>query len=309
MRFAQLSGGRLKDKLMAKLYIHIGLPKTATTTLQTDFFQLLDSKSIKYVGVRQPRSISADPEYDAFIKAIYQGTGIAEVREMFSRVLEGGTSLLLSEEMITVSQVGATWQDKLVNCAEILDGFDYKILVTVRDPVSAMFSYYVELISQYSFQKEGFVDIALHDEAMKIYHSNYFFNWLFGVFERERVCIVSFEDIISGKFSRLVSFFDGMNSSFQSISLTNQNVKRTTDELVFTGRKRTPLMMVERWLDLRGWVKCKKILKWRAFQPLLKLSGKLSLGEIVVRRPSDDERQYLCKELEEEIKFHQTIVT
>ena len=42
--------------MSGKLFVHIGLPKTATTTLQIEFFPELANGGIRYLGVFQPRS-------------------------------------------------------------------------------------------------------------------------------------------------------------------------------------------------------------------------------------------------------------
>ena len=53
---------------MPQIYVHIGLPKTATTTLQTQV--LMPHTGWCYVGTRLPRILNVDPTFavlDAFV--------------------------------------------------------------------------------------------------------------------------------------------------------------------------------------------------------------------------------------------------
>ena len=54
---------------MPQIYVHIGLPKTATTTLQTQAFQ--HHNGWEYLGTRTPRMLNADPTFkvlEAFVQ-------------------------------------------------------------------------------------------------------------------------------------------------------------------------------------------------------------------------------------------------
>ena len=53
---------------MPQIYVHIGLPKTATTTLQTQAFE--HHKGWAYLGTRTPRMLNVDPTFktvEAFV--------------------------------------------------------------------------------------------------------------------------------------------------------------------------------------------------------------------------------------------------
>ena len=72
--------------------------------------------------------------------------------------------------MLTVSSGSITWRRKLANVAEFLARIDHRVLVTVRDPVEGMFSYYVELYHRFRSRGKSFEQVALYDEAMEIFH-------------------------------------------------------------------------------------------------------------------------------------------
>ena len=70
---------------VARLYVHIGLPKTATTALQQDLFPRLESKTFSYVGVFQPREAAEQRQlYTDFCNAATRGEGIEPVVEFLT---------------------------------------------------------------------------------------------------------------------------------------------------------------------------------------------------------------------------------
>jgi len=136
-----------EKNLTGKIIVHIGLPKTATTTLQSDFFPVFVNDFIEYWGVCQPRGKRGQSNaYFNFYRAVDTGLRVGEVRKELELKIAQGKTVIFSEEMITVSSTtSSTWREKLKNLGNILKGLQYDIVVTVRDPIPALFSYYVEL--------------------------------------------------------------------------------------------------------------------------------------------------------------------
>ena len=65
---------------MPQIYVHIGLPKTATTTLQTQAFQ--HHKGGLYLGTRTPRMLNADPTFRCWRPMCSRGEGaLSSVQE------------------------------------------------------------------------------------------------------------------------------------------------------------------------------------------------------------------------------------
>ena len=119
---------------MARIFIHIGLPKTATTTLQKQVFSNKSNNSLNYLGVYQPRSIKQNALYRHFYKAIYSGKELSRVQKMLQNELNKGKDLLISEEMIVLSTFENRWRKNIENLYEVIKAFDYLIIVTVREP-------------------------------------------------------------------------------------------------------------------------------------------------------------------------------
>lgn len=180
---------------MAKVFIHIGLPKTATSSLQKKFRDLKEA-SFKFYGVHQPRSESQSEDFKLFYKYIITGKGKEEVIDAFSRDINNGLKILISEEMILVSRESISWRKKLMRLSDLIKSFDYQIIVTIREPAKAMFSYYVERLDYFKGLEKEFNNDAIMDESMQIYHYNTFFNFLYDLFKKEKIFVKKFESII-----------------------------------------------------------------------------------------------------------------
>lgn len=190
--------------MTGRIIVHIGLPKTATTALQHDLFPQLANPSTLYLGVRQPRE--GNPQhhlYKDFIAAVNGAETMETVREELRRHMNDGQTLLLSEEMLTVSQPGISWRHKLRRLALLLKDLDYALIVTVREPATALFSYYAELYPQFS-RRGSFMECALQDDDMRIYHYQSLSDALLNVFERDRITVLSFEDIVENRLDNLI---------------------------------------------------------------------------------------------------------
>lgn len=87
-----------------RVYIHIGLPKTATTTLQLDYFPHVNNDKFQYLGVFQPRGQEVpDPLFTKVISAARLGNGLEEAnQDLKERLNTGQRSIIISEEMLTV---------------------------------------------------------------------------------------------------------------------------------------------------------------------------------------------------------------
>ena len=274
-----------------RVVVHIGLPKTATTTLQTDFFPNVQSSHIRYLGVRQPRDTQTqDLTYSTFIDSINSGE-VSECREMFRDLLSVKKTVVLSDEMITVSHNGITWREKLTNLSTILKGFDYVIVFTVREPVSAMFSYYVEINRHASENLSDLVSFAMCDERMEIYHYGKLIQELLERFDRDKIVAIKFEDIIDGRLDALSGLLDITIDTDNKQLFQARNKRVDTETYVYSGRNLTIIDIIK--IILRG-------LKINESSLALKIKAKYSglilrLNRLVITRQkiyklSEDER-------------------
>jgi hypothetical protein len=216
-----------------KIFVHIGLPKTATTSLQTDFFPKLASGDIEYLGVVQPRNKPAqDSTYRTFLTALNRRQGIDELRKILSLKLKN-QSLILSEEMITVSGARSTWKEKIANLNEILEGLDYEVIVTVREPAAALFSYYCEIYPKLGGKAGSFVECALESEIMHIFHYGKLITELLAHFTPERLHCFKFEDLIANGTRDIARLVTGSAAADHLALPGNRNQRpKTLDHVV-----------------------------------------------------------------------------
>jgi hypothetical protein len=189
-------------KLQSKIVIHVGLPKTATTSLQTGLFPYISKEYVEYLGVFQPRGTKNEHElYSVLVGYIRNGGDVNLVRNLLINKLSEGKVLLLSEEMIVV---GAKWRECLERLGAALKGLNYQIVVTVREPAEALFSYYCEQYKYYLSKNVSFFDAAMDMEEMMIFHYEILLGALKKSFDINRVIFFSFEDITQGRLSGLL---------------------------------------------------------------------------------------------------------
>lgn len=282
-----------------RVYVHIGLPKTATTTLQLDYFPHVNNDEYQYLGVFQPRGQKvSDPLFVQVISAARSGDGLEEVRQALKeRLNTEQRSLIISEEMLTVGSAEVTWQEQLSNLSKILSGIDYKVLVTVREPVSAMFSFYVELHDR--FQKKGmpFSELALHDNDFGIYHYDGLLEVLSEAFDPACVHLQSFESLVKADFRATSDFLDNPTMEPAFSTLKNHNHKKKTKSAVMIP-KRLKLRWITRMYHFFGGEQNKFALAFKriANKPLQKLRG-IRYKSVPVPILADNERQELTKEM------------
>ncbi len=211
--------------MTGRIIVHIGLPKTATTTLQHDVFPRLANPDTLYLGVRQPREVNHQDRLFKDVIAAVNGTeAMGPVRDQLRRHIIDGQTLLLSEEMLTVSQPGISWRDKLRHLALLLKDMNYALIVTVREPATALFSYYVELYPKFS-RRGSFMECALLDDDMRIYHYKSLFDALLSVFERDRITVLRFEDIVENRLDSLFRLIRPDREGLNQILLGQQNAR------------------------------------------------------------------------------------
>lgn len=285
---------------MAKIFVHVGLPKTATTTLQSELFPHTGEWNVKYLGTVQPRTLEQSAQYLNIVQAINSGI-IENSRDEIEQILANGQSLLFSEEMTLVSQAGVDWRTKLKNLASLLKGLDYTLIVTVREPVSAMFSYYVELYSQFSKEKKSFLELAKHDPRMEIFHYNKLFNEISYRFDIDRVFVKQFEEIIANDLNdlcELISPQSDLNSRFE---LKKANAKKSTVTYIYTGKTLTVAGLLSRIVGKIGMGESGFIAHVRQYaKPLVKILNSISIGEMKVAALTETDRQELKRFIKNE---------
>ena len=223
---------------MNKLILHIGLPKTGTTSLQQDIFPNL---SCNYLGVKQPRELLQNSFYERLMEFIKTGDDDIQKDEIIKELkfLLSQKVVLLSDEMFTVDQKTATWQQKLSRLGKLLHGIEVQILVTLREPIAAVKSYYTELCthSMLYWNIPLSVFITKCNES-KIYQYNLLLSELNMHFKGSHIVLEAFETIIKeNNIQQILKPLDLVATS--TINLKNRNKKKKTQSDVYaTGKNK-----------------------------------------------------------------------
>lgn len=136
------------------LFLHIGLHKTATTSLQADVFSKLPS--IEFLG-RGPKSIEAQSLiYQNMLRQVCAKSLDLDQFDLFSRDLRQyclNSNVLVSDEWFTAgydyfnNMSGCSWVERISRLSELTRDIDTKILCTTRLPSEGLLSQYMQLCS------------------------------------------------------------------------------------------------------------------------------------------------------------------
>lgn len=285
--------------MSGKIFVHIGLPKTATTSLQKDFFPFLTGEGTKYIGVFHPRGISDYSNlYDELLLAI---KGEIQSNNIRIRLKESvrENNLILSEEMILVSQPGSTWKQKLANLKIILDGFDYEIIITVREPVSGLFSYYCECYHDLGKHRDSFLRCALQLEQFQIFHYKKLIFELSLNFERKRLNYFEFEKIIVVGATDLFNLISPKTSLVPKL-LINNNSRFKIKNYVVTLYNYCLQDAIRDYLLLCSGFKRKFSINF--YSSLFTIFNSYKYKKMLVRKPSKHEMIYLREVLHDDLQ-------
>jgi hypothetical protein len=215
---------------MKKVILHIGLPKTATTLLQQHVFPQLN-KHIDYIGVRQPRTMNQETIYaDIFNlvcvdKAEYNRRFSVVKARIQNRLDCNVKPFVLSEECFCLDLGNTSWQEKLNRLANIFQGYDIQILVTVRNPISAIFSYYVELYPSIKNKYSDLIDFTNQSNISKIYKYKYLDSIIISSFGNVKIDYVPFELIKNKEFLTTILSVMGIEDRY-NFQLPDTNSKQ-----------------------------------------------------------------------------------
>jgi hypothetical protein len=186
---------------MAKITIHIGLPKTATTTLQYEVFASPENRDI-YLGKYE----SEQSDFHRMITAFLVGAiPYKNARNTVEELAQSEGIYIYSNEMLTVD-TDQKWQTKISKLGMLMAGLDVQILVSLRKPSHHVQSVYAELKTTGGWSS---LDAFLTDTQASWFDPMEIDKVLkdAGFSPKLRVFYVEFETLIASNFTVLTSLF------------------------------------------------------------------------------------------------------
>jgi len=196
---------------MTKILIHLGLPKTATTSLQHNVLQKLhDQGKINFLGKNldycdMTGRVTIHNYTGKFIRdAAEEKITLAEARELLLQYIDKDKLNVFSDEGLMVaypSQNNLPLKKKIENLKKLLEGYDVNIALTLRNPVDYFYSLYVQLYPDFYSQIkevntfEKHTQNLLSDKDNVLYESFFYDEYLPLLKENFDVDLTYFEDL------------------------------------------------------------------------------------------------------------------
>lgn len=197
------------------LTIHIGPPKTATSSLQ-DAIQNGASTSVAYLGIQQPRAdfesiIHSPQQYCA--EALYLKCAYPDLDVSFSDLLIAIKSQLVEHKAVCISEEmfltdhpkGVQWQTKIMRLGHLLRDVPVTPLITLRNPVLAIQSLYRELFSSLPQAWQSCPSLFAVSNAARVYDYPFLLRTLAQA-GFARVRIIDFDKLCAGQVSEMDLF-------------------------------------------------------------------------------------------------------
>lgn len=190
----------LGNRMMNKLYLHLGLHKTGTTSLQETFFPFVCGK--QYLKRDTQHEETLYRKIMEFCSFPVMNIDKLELAQADLTLALKHNDVILSEEWLTSDYSGlfrfngARWQEKLKRLSQLVQGFSYTILIVFRDPIQALPSYYAEFQKDSRNAKEigSFADF-IESNSSRAYDYSTTINVLSKMFNRKWVTVLKYEDL------------------------------------------------------------------------------------------------------------------
>jgi hypothetical protein len=196
---------------MPRILLHLGLPKTATSSLQHNVFQKLHEEGrINFLG----KCLDYDYQTGKVVVTNYSGQFIRDAAEGKLELEDARQKLedalcpdclnVFSDEGLMVAYPGKgnlPLAEKFENMARLLRGYDVQIVVTLRDPIDYLYSLYVQLYPDF-FSKikslnstDKYVESIFANPEDVLFESLFFSRWLPNLKEKFSVTVFQYENI------------------------------------------------------------------------------------------------------------------
>jgi hypothetical protein len=283
---------------MKNLVLHIGLPKTGSTALQKSIFPFMSSKYLyagKYYSPNPLNKLSV-----GLMKLLESPPNRREqsfkglMRLLNNRDEE---NFIFSDEMILVDTPKSTWQEKLSTLGWLASRNDInveRIVLVIREPFKALFSWYVEVYNLIKQSHPTVLSYVERDNQALIYNYEVLLDEILKSTPPQLITILSLEELIGqgglGTLPRLIGVTDD-ESTLQAPII---NKKNTLGADYISNRK-----------NLREAISSIKLVQLllsffprKSYAWLANLTTRISIGkQTIVTHPSDEDTSIIRKKL------------
>lgn len=207
---------------MGKLVLHIGLPKTATTSMQYQVLDTPENRSL-YLGKFQS---SKSNFHELVSNYLNEKIELGAAREEVSKIMSRFQICVYSNEMLTVDS-GTRWHEKLEKLGTLLENVEVQILVTTRLPSSHAPSLYAELQPLFDWRS---MDQFLEDNQSEILNIDSIDSAIkdSGLAKNHAVKYIDFDDLIESNFYALTDIVHELNIPRSTSHLNRRKYNATT---------------------------------------------------------------------------------
>ena len=207
-----------------KVLLHLGLPKTATSSLQHNVLQVLHKEGkINFLGKcldydLRTRELEIYNYSGKFIRdAAEEKLSVEEAQARLIEVVDQDKLNVFSDEGLMIAYPGKEnlpLVRKFQNIAEIFRNYDLKVVVTLRDSVSYLYSLYVELYPDYCSSVRAVKTIKkyttklINDPEDILFESLAYDKWVGDLEDKFQTTILSYEKLAKGDKETFTSWAD-----------------------------------------------------------------------------------------------------
>lgn len=191
--------------------LHLGLPKTATSSLQHNVFQRLHEEGkINFLGKCLDHDyLSGHTRVLNYVgksvrDAAEERVDIEVARTELLRIVKDNCINVLSDEGLMVAYPGRPnlpLSKKFQNLSRILQGYNVEVVVTLRSPVEYLYSLYVQLYPDYCSKIPSLNSVQKYIERLVanpddvIFESYFHEHWLSHLKSNFSVKVLNYEDL------------------------------------------------------------------------------------------------------------------
>jgi len=234
-----------------KILLHLGLAKTATSSLQTNvFLKLHNTGEINFLGVSRASKFYPFSNISrSVLSKKLSKNKLNSLRKQANQMLTSERLNVLSEEIYSHSML-FDLNTTFSNLKEVLSDCDIKVLVSLRTPVDELFSYYVESYYMFRHTKENTFELfdrsAINSKHREKYLQFSYEDYLSMVSTYfTDLTVILYEDLVNDKKQYFQSLYGVFNIGSERVRTMFLSERRNTKEQTNKGKRNKDSIFVE----------------------------------------------------------------